>query len=105
MDPRQSKQSICNQHGIRIYPVPMHGKYRIEIEFNKSPFWERRYQTEDPIRGSKYYAIDKKIWAEKIQELYEEFYETKVLPKIARDEAKRKQAEKQRSNRTPHHSR
>lgn len=88
MDPRQSKQGICNRHGIRIYPVPVYGQYKIEIEFNKSPNWEPRFQVEKPKRGSRYYDPKGKAWAEKIQELYEELYQTKVLPKLKRNEKK-----------------
>jgi len=79
----QSKRGICNRNGIRIYPVPQHGKYYLEIEYNKSPGWEKRYVTKC-TRGKTGYDPRKEVWKEKIEELYQELFQIKVKPILKR---------------------
>ncbi|MBO2546068.1 hypothetical protein J0871_16750 [Salegentibacter sp. BDJ18] len=83
MDVQESKRGVCNRHGIRIYPVMNKdwGQYYIEIEYNRSPNWERRYIIKIS-RGKTAYNAKKKLWIERIEELYQELYETKVKPKL-----------------------
>ena len=88
MNSRPIKRSICNAHGIRIYPVLVYGKYQLEVEFNKTSEFDRRYiktnsKGEQLLkRGEEKYDPSKKEWAEKIDQLYEELYEKKVKPKL-----------------------
>jgi hypothetical protein len=84
----KSKQSICNAHGIRVYPVPLYGSYFLEIEFNKSPDFDKRYIL-DVKRGSIRFEPKKMLWVEKIAELYEDLYMSKIEPKLKAMEKKK----------------
>ncbi len=98
MDPRLSKQSICNKHGIRIYPVNVYGNYFLEVEYNRTGEFDPRYIRKDKdgkpmvYRGKEKYDPRKKLWAAKVHELYETLFKTKVEPKIKRDEQKLKKS-------------
>lgn len=85
----KGKQSICNAHGIRVYPVPMHGGYLLEIEFNKTSNFDPRYILDKPKRGKIKFDPKKMLWVEKIAELYEDLYISKIEPKLKRLEIKR----------------
>lgn len=86
MDPRSSKQSICNKNGIRVYPVNVYGNYFLEVEFNKTSSFEPKYRIGKPTRGKVRYDPKKKEWVEKLHELYEELYQKKLEPKLKKNE-------------------
>lgn len=87
---RPLNRSICNSHGIRVYPVPVYGSYYMEIEFNKTPDFDPRYIRRDSkgkpmvYRGKERYDPKKKDWLQKIDSMYDELYEKKVKPKLER---------------------
>lgn len=71
----------CNKNGIRIYPILKYGYYYLEVEFNRS----EEFLAHERIRtkpGEIKYATDGKEWSDKILELYEVLYRTKVRPKL-----------------------
>lgn len=80
------KQSLCNAHGIRIYPVPKYGYYFLEIEFNKSAEFLPRQKIK-VTRGEVKYDPKKKDWVNKIHELYDQLFRTKVQPKLKKQHA------------------
>ena len=71
----------CNKNGIRIYPVLKYGYYYLEIEFNRSSDFDR-HEIIRTRRGEVRYDANKKEWGEKVLELYEHLYKTKVMPKL-----------------------
>lgn len=74
--------SDCNKHGIRIYPVLKYGKYQLVVEFNRSA----EFLPHEIIRtrmGEQRYSTNTKEWSEKMLELYEHLYKTKVAPKLS----------------------
>lgn len=79
-------QSLCNAHGIRIYPVPKYGYYFLEIEFNRSSEFNPRHKLK-VVPGKEKYDPRKKEWVEKLHDLYAQLYKTKVQPKIKKKNA------------------
>lgn len=74
--------SDCNKHGIRIYPVLKYGKYQLVVEFNKSS----EFLPHEIIRtrmGEVRYPTETAEWSNKMLELYEHLYKTKVVPKLS----------------------
>lgn len=71
---------LCNQNGIRIYPVLKYGYYYLEIEFNKT----HEFFLHEKIKvktGEVRYDPGKNEWSEKMLSLYEHLYKTKIAPK------------------------
>jgi len=81
MDPRLSKQSICNANGIRVYPVNLNGTYVLEVEYNRTADFDPKYRRKVQ-RGAVRYDPRKKEWVEKLHELYEKLYQEKLKKKI-----------------------
>ena len=88
MRPRNTNRSVCNAHGVRVYPVGVHGTYYLEIEFNKTSQFDPRYIRRDKdgkpmvYRGKERYDPRKKEWIERIDSMYDELYEEKVKKKL-----------------------
>lgn len=85
MDQRQSKQSICNANGIRIYPVNVNGYYKLEVEYNRTSDFDPRYRRKVQ-RGDIRYDPKKNEWVEKLYELYEKLYQDKLKSKLEKNE-------------------
>lgn len=73
--------SLCNKAGIRIYPVPKYGSYCLEIEFNSTSEFHYKDIKGKPKQGTERYDPKGTVWQEKIFELYEHLYKTKVESK------------------------
>lgn len=73
--------SQCNKNGIRIYPVPIYGKYVLYVEYNKSS----EFLAHEVIQikpGQEKYDPNKPDWTLKILELYHHLYDRKIMPKL-----------------------
>tara|TARA_R110002050_G_scaffold69507_2_gene150315 strand:+ start:5035 stop:5292 length:258 start_codon:yes stop_codon:yes gene_type:complete len=80
-NPAYTYMKECNKNGIRIYPVLKYGYYYLEIEFNRT----EEFNPYERIRtkpGEIKYETNGKEWTEKILELYEHLYKTKVRAKL-----------------------
>jgi hypothetical protein len=72
----------CWKEGVRIYPIAKYGGYYLEIEFNKT----EEFLPRDVIKkkmGEKKYPSNTHEWSNKMGELYEHIYKTKVAPKLS----------------------
>ena len=78
--PGYTYMSRCNKNGIRIYPVLKYGSYFLVVEFNRTheffPHEIIKTQT-----GEVRYDPNAKIWSQKMLDLYEHLYKTKISPK------------------------
>lgn len=81
-NPAYTYMRECNKNGIRIYPVLKYGYYYLEVEFNRTEEFNTYERLRKPKCGEIKYDPAGKEWTEKILELYEHFYQTKVRPKL-----------------------
>lgn len=75
-----SYMSKCLKHGIRVYPILKYGGYYLIIEFNRTPEFFPN-EIIDTVPGEVKYDKNKNEWSDKMLELYEHLYRTKVAPK------------------------